>query len=122
MKSCDFLMKHANLHPVGIQHVVECSALVDLLENWNAATNEEKEGAEQTIKDLFGNDLKLIFVPALKVEEEKREELKKNMKEWNRSHTMKVMAQLQTRPDEWSDREMAAGSKLTGISIKKSES
>ena len=30
-----------------------------------------------------------------------------------------VMAQLQTRPDEWSDREMAAGSKLTGISIKK---
>ena len=29
-----------------------------------------------------------------------------------------VMAQLQTRPDEWSDREMAAGSKLTGISIK----
>ena len=33
-----------------------------------------------------------------------------------------VMAQLQTRPDEWSDREMAAGSKLTGISIKESES
>ena len=32
-----------------------------------------------------------------------------------------VMAQLQTRPDEWSDREMAAGSKLTGISIKESE-
>ena len=31
-----------------------------------------------------------------------------------------VMAQLQTRPDEWSDREMAAGSKLTGISIKES--
>ena len=27
-------------------------------------------------------------------------------------------AQLQTRPGEWSDREMAAGSKLTGISIK----
>ena len=33
-----------------------------------------------------------------------------------------VMAQLQTRPDEWSDREMAAGSKLTGISIKESTS
>ena len=33
-----------------------------------------------------------------------------------------VMAQLQTRPGEWSDREMAAGSKLTGISIKESES
>ena len=33
-----------------------------------------------------------------------------------------VMAQLQTRPDEWSDREMAAGSKLTGISIKEDRS
>ena len=32
-----------------------------------------------------------------------------------------VMAQLQTRPDEWSDREMAAGSKLTGISIKENQ-
>ena len=32
-----------------------------------------------------------------------------------------VMAQLQTRPGEWSDREMAAGSKLTGISIKEGE-
>ena len=30
------------------------------------------------------------------------------------------MAQLQTRPNEWSDREMAAGSKLTGISIQES--
>ena len=32
-----------------------------------------------------------------------------------------VMAQLQTRPGEWSDREMAAGSKLTGISIKEGQ-
>ena len=82
-------MKLANLHPLGIQHVVESPGLVDLLENWNAATNEEKEKAEQKIQDLFGNDLKLIFVPSSEVEEEKKEELKKNMKEWNRSHTMK---------------------------------
>ena len=32
-----------------------------------------------------------------------------------------VMAQLQTRLVEWSDRGMAAGSKLTGIAIKKSQ-
>ena len=84
-----FLEKNTFMHPLGIQHVVECSALVDLLKNWSAATNEEKEEAEQKIKDLFSNDLKLIFVPISEVEEEKKEELKKNMKEWNRSHTMK---------------------------------
>ena len=88
-KSLEMQEKHPFMPPVGIQHVVECSALVDLLENWNAATNEEKEEAEQKIKDLFSNDLKLIFVPISEVEEEKKEELKKNMKEWNRGHTMK---------------------------------
>ena len=37
------LAKNTFMHPLGIQHVVECSALVDLLDSWNAATNEEKE-------------------------------------------------------------------------------
>ena len=75
------------MHPLGIQHVVECPALVDLLQNWKAATNEEKE-AEQTIQDLFSNDLTLIFVPSSEVEEEKKDALKKNINEWNRGHTM----------------------------------
>ena len=85
----EILMKHANLHPLGIQHVVECPPLVDLLENWSVATNEEKEAAEQKIKDLFRNNIKLIFIPSFHMSEEKRQELRGNMREWNRGHAIK---------------------------------
>jgi len=119
-KSCEFLMKHANLHPLGIQHVIECDALVDLLETWSNATNEEKEEVEQKIKDLFGDDLKLIFISTLHMAEEKRRKLRGNVMEWNRDHDMKVMA---SAPEgSFSDRKMAEGKKLTGIAIKESES
>ena len=88
-KSCEFLMKHANLHPLGIQHVVECPPLVDLLGNWSGASNEEKEAAEQKIKDLFSNNIKLIFIPTFHMSEEKRQELRRKVMEWNRGHTIK---------------------------------
>jgi len=99
---------------LGIQHIVECPALIPLLKTWSTADNEEeKKEAEQKIEAFFTEEIKMIFLPTLGMEEER--------KEWNRCHPMKMMAQLQTRPDEWSDREMATGSKLTGISIRKRE-
>ena len=67
---------------VGIQHIVECPALVPLLKTWSSADNEEeKKEAEQKIEAFFTEEIKMIFLPTLGMEEEK--------KEWNRSHPMK---------------------------------
>ena len=91
-KSREILMAEANLHPVGIQHVVECSALVGLLEDWSAADDEQKEEAEKKIAGLFNEGkVKVVFIPipALEMEEEKKKELRKNVKKWNTTHTVK---------------------------------
>ena len=62
-KSCEFLMKHANLHPLGIHYVVECPPLVDLLGSWSAPTNEDMEAAEQKIKDFVQKQHKIDLHP-----------------------------------------------------------
>ena len=72
-----------NFHSLGIQHLVDCS---DLLETWSRSTNEDKEEVEKKIEDLFNNDVRLIFIPSFDVAEEKREDLRRNMLEWNRCH------------------------------------
>ena len=84
-----FLEKHTFMHPLGIQHVVECPALGALLENWSAADNEEKKEAEQKIAGVFNEEVNVIFIPAFEVAEEKKKELRRNVKEWNKSHTSK---------------------------------
>ena len=44
----EMLMEHTGLHPLGIQHVVECLALVPWLEKWSSSNDGvEKEEAEQ---------------------------------------------------------------------------
>ena len=85
-------MTQANLHPAGIQHVVEYSALVDLLEDWSAAGDEQKEEAEKKIAGLFNEEeVKVVFIPipALEMMEDKKKELTKNVKAWNTTHTVK---------------------------------
>merc|ERR1719220_3077402 len=82
-KARELLMTQANLHPLGIQHVVECSGLVDLLEDWSAADDEQKEEAEQKIAGLFNEEeVKLVFIPipALGIMEKKKKELRKNVR------------------------------------------
>ena len=67
---------------LGIQHIVECPALVPLLDTWSTADNlDEKEEAEQKIFTFFTQDIKMIFLPTQEMEEE--------MKMWNRCHPMK---------------------------------
>ena len=86
----EILLKQLSLHPLGIQHLVECPALVHLLETWDKAANdEEEERAEQKINALFGEDVKLIFIPTFEMGEEKRKELRRVAEEWNRCHDMK---------------------------------
>ena len=67
---------------LGIQHIVECPALVPLLKTWSTADNEEeKKEAEQKIEAFFTEEINMIFLPTHGMEEEK--------KEWNRCHPMK---------------------------------
>lgn len=40
------LEKHASMPPLGIQHVVECPALLPTIERWSASEGDEKEKAE----------------------------------------------------------------------------
>ena len=83
----EMLMEHAGLHPRGIQHVVECPALVPCLQNWKSSNGVDKEEAEQTIRDLFVDTVKVIFIPDSTMEEEKKRELRSVVKEWNRGDT-----------------------------------
>ena len=65
----------------GIQHIVECPALVLLLNTWSTADNEEvKKEAEQKIEAFFTEEINMIFLPTLGMEEER--------KEWNICHPM----------------------------------
>ena len=91
-KATEILKAEANLHPVGIQHIVECPALVDLIEDWSAADGEKKEEAEQKIAGLFNEEeVKVVFIPIQPFEmvEERKRDLRKNVKAWNMSHTLK---------------------------------
>ena len=82
------LMEHAGLHPLGIQHVIECPAIVPWLQKWSSSSGGVKEEAEQTIRALFvDTSVKVIFIPVFGMEEEKKRELRRNVKEWNRGDT-----------------------------------
>ena len=76
-------MEHTGLHPLGIQHVVECSAL--------ASTHlREREAAEEKIKDLASvGAVKVVFVPPFGLNEEQKRELRKFAKEWNKTNHTK---------------------------------
>ena len=87
--SLGFLEKHTFMHPLGIQHVVECPTLPDLLETYSSTTNAEKEEAEQKIINRFSGTSNFIFIPARELELEKGEDVGRNIKEWNRGHNMK---------------------------------
>ena len=81
----EMLMEHAGLHPLGIQHVVECPALVPWLQKWNGSNEREKKKAEKKIKALFVDTVKVIFIPVPAMDEKKKKrELRRNVKEWNR--------------------------------------
>ena len=72
--------------------LVECPVLVDLIEDWSTADDEQKEEAGQKIVGLFKEEeVKVVFIPipALEMAEEKKKELRKNVKAWNRTHTLK---------------------------------
>merc|ERR1719432_352503 len=106
-------MSHTGLHHLGIQHVIESSVLVSWLEKWSSSSGVDKEEAEQTIRALFVDaSVKVIFIPVFGMEEEKKRELRRNVKEWNRGDTRpKLMA---TAPGAdvsgdrvWSDRKEA---------------
>ena len=74
----------------GIQHVVEASDLQPLFEAWALPSSEkEREAAEQKINDFFSETLNMLFIPAEKVEDSKREKLRTILKEWNSSHDNK---------------------------------
>ena len=65
----------------GIVHVVEHPALENLLEEWAAAAENEKEAAEKKIDDIFDDvDVKVLFI---QVGDSQREQLSRILKEWN---------------------------------------
>ena len=101
-ESWGLLRKHG-LDRHGIQHVVECPALARELEMWNMANGDRKEKAEKRICDLwrrangdmkekaenrirnlFVSPVQVIFIPVFGMEEEKKKELRRNVKEWNK--------------------------------------
>ena len=134
---------------MGIQHIVEATDLQPFFEAWALPSEKEKEEAEQKINDFFSETLNVLFIPAEKVEDSKREELRTILKEWNSSHDNKgkeetfyrnisllqcfipdidiiFLSVLILPPDnntagnKWSDRQLAAaGEPLTGIAVKK---
>ena len=88
-KSKKFLEKYSFTHPVGIQHLIEHPTVAGLLEDWMSAEKEKKKEAEERVKEHFNADVNVIFVPTFGLEENEKEKLRRNTKEWNRSHTMK---------------------------------
>ena len=75
---------------MGIQHIVEATDLQPLFEAWALPSSEkEREAAEQKINDFFSETLNMLFIPAEKVEDSKREKLRTILKEWNSSHDNK---------------------------------
>ena len=69
---------------LGIQHIVESSAIVSYLATWSNTDNEdEKEVAEQLIAAVFPEGITMIFIPAIEIEEEL------DMDKWNMDNPMK---------------------------------
>ena len=75
----DALMEQAGLQAFGLQHVIECPELA-------SADLNAKRVAEQKIENLFQVGVKMVFVPTFGLEEEKKKELRKFSREWNKDH------------------------------------
>ena len=78
----DALMEQAGLQVFGLQHVIECPELASA--NLNA-----KGVAEEKIENLFQVGVKMVFVPSFGLDEEKKKELRKLSREWNKDHNVK---------------------------------
>ena len=76
------LMDQAGLHHLGIQHVIECPELA-------SADLNAKRVVEQKIENLFQVGVKMVFVPTFGLNEEKKKELRKFSREWNKDHNVK---------------------------------
>ena len=76
------LMEQAGLHPLGHQHVIECPELA-------SADLNAKRVVEQKIENLFQVGVKMVFVPTFGLNEEKKKELRKFSREWNKDHNVK---------------------------------
>jgi len=103
------LMEQAGLQAFGLQHVIECPELASV--DINA-----KRVVEQKIEDLF----QVVFVPTFGLNEEKKKELRKFSREWNKDHNVKVMPTDSSIGGEgtWSDRDIAEGRKLGILAIR----
>ena len=76
------LMDQAGLQPFGLQHVIECPELA-------SADLNAKRVVEQKIENLFQVGVKMVFVPTFGLNEEKKKELRKISREWNKDHNVK---------------------------------
>ena len=76
------LMEQAGLKPFGHQHVIECPELA-------SADLNAKRVVEQKIENLFQVGVKMVFVPPFGLNEEKKKELRKFSREWNKDHNVK---------------------------------
>ena len=76
------LMDQAGLHHLGHQHVIECPELA-------SADLNAKRMVEQKIENLFQVGVKMVFVPTFGLNEEKKKELRKFSREWNKDHNVK---------------------------------
>ena len=57
------------------------------LQRWSSSNEREKKKAEKKIKALFVGTVKVIFIPISAMDEEKKKELRRNVKAWNRGDT-----------------------------------
>ena len=86
----DALMDQAGLHPLGHQHVIECPELA-------SADLNAKRVVEQKIENLFQVGVKMVFVPTFGLDEEKKKELRKFSREWNKDHNVKGEGRLKLK-------------------------
>ena len=86
-KEIEQILIEAETQRKGIVHVVEHPALENLLEEWAAAAENEKEAAEKKIDDIFDDvDVKVLFI---QVGDSQGEQLSGIVKEWNRGRNNK---------------------------------
>ena len=75
-------MEQTGLHPLGLQHVIECPELA-------SADLNAKRVVEQKIENLFQVGVKMVFVPAFGFNEEKKMESRQFARRWNTDHNVK---------------------------------
>ena len=75
-------MEQTGVQAFGYQHVIECPELA-------SADHNAKRVVEQKIENLFQVGVKMVFVPTFGLDEEKKKELRKFSREWNKDHNVK---------------------------------